>query len=152
MQIFLLIIHLLIVVSLVAVILLQQSASTGLGFGGDRDFMSVRGTKNALTRLTSILAAAFFIISLLQTIVSNINNSSRDVLRNIPNSTVSSKAAVPVGKPISITIPDSHKKPVDVGGKAAVKTPNSVSIPVTIPDSVLNKIKSDKGKVKDQHK
>ena len=80
MQTVLLIIHLLVVISLVTVIMLQQSTAGGLGFGGDKDFMSARGAKTALTRFTAILAAIFFVISLLLTIVANFSNSAKDVL------------------------------------------------------------------------
>ncbi len=59
-------IHTLIVLGLIVVVLLQRSdgGALGLGGGGGGGFMSGRGAANALTRTTSILAAAFFATSL----------------------------------------------------------------------------------------
>lgn len=59
-------IHTLIVIALIGVVLLQRSdgGALGLGGGGGGGFMTGRGAANALTRTTSILAAAFFATSL----------------------------------------------------------------------------------------
>ncbi len=64
MQTVLIVIHLMIVLALVGVVLIQRSEGGGLGIGGGSGFMSARGTANALTRTTAILAALFFITSL----------------------------------------------------------------------------------------
>ena len=58
-------IHIMIATALVAVVLLQRSEGGGLGIGGGQGggFMTARGTANALTRLTTVLAAAFFATS-----------------------------------------------------------------------------------------
>ncbi|MGB3272071.1 MAG: preprotein translocase subunit SecG [Xanthobacteraceae bacterium] len=60
-------IHLIIVLALTGVILVQRSEGGGLGIGGGGGggFMSSRGTSNLLTRTTAILAAIFFVTSLL---------------------------------------------------------------------------------------
>lgn len=134
MQTVLLIIHLLVVISLVTVILLQQNTAGGLGFGGDKNFMTARGKKTALTKLTSILAAIFFILSLLLTVVANVSNSAKSVLQNLPQS----KAAITT-KPATITIDPS---------KAAPGKP----IPLVIPDSVLEDIKKQKELEKNKSK
>jgi preprotein translocase subunit SecG len=63
----LLVIHFFIAAFLVITILLQKSeggALSGLG-GGTGGLMSARGSANLLTRITSILVAAFFISSIL---------------------------------------------------------------------------------------
>jgi preprotein translocase subunit SecG len=71
-----LIIHLLIAIALVAVVLLQRSEGGGLGMGGGGGaggmggMMSVRGSANLLTRVTTILAACFMGTSLLLAILS----------------------------------------------------------------------------------
>lgn len=59
-------IHVLIVLALIVVVLLQRSDGGALGLGGGSGggFMTGRGAANALTRMTSILAAAFFATSL----------------------------------------------------------------------------------------
>ena len=64
MQTVLIVIHLMIVLALVGVVLIQRSEGGGLGIGGGSGFMSARGTANALTRTTAILATLFFITSL----------------------------------------------------------------------------------------
>ena len=64
MQTVLLVIYLMVVVALIGVVLIQRSEGGGLGIGGGSGFMSARGTANALTRTTAILATLFFVISL----------------------------------------------------------------------------------------
>ena len=64
MQTVLIVIHLMIVLALVGVVLIQRSEGGGLGIGGGSGFMSARGTANALTRTTAILAVLFFMTSL----------------------------------------------------------------------------------------
>lgn len=84
MQTVIVVIHLLIVITLVGVVLIQRSEGGGLGVGGGSGFMTERGAKNALTRLTAILAACFFITSLILVIVSSISNPTSDILNRIP--------------------------------------------------------------------
>lgn len=63
----LLVIHVIITVAMIAVILLQRSASDGLsgiGGGGGGGFMTSRGQANLLTRMTAILATLFIANSL----------------------------------------------------------------------------------------
>lgn len=72
----LLVIHLMIAVTLVAVVLLQRSEGGALGMGGGGGgggFLSGRGTANMLTRVTAGLAAAFFTTSMLLTILAQQN-------------------------------------------------------------------------------
>ena len=59
-------VHVLIVLALIGVVLLQRSDGGALGLGGGASggFMTGRGAANALTRMTSMLAAAFFATSL----------------------------------------------------------------------------------------
>ncbi|CBI76268.1 Preprotein translocase, SecG subunit [Bartonella clarridgeiae 73] len=82
MQTVLIVIHFLVVIALVGVVLLQPSE--GGGFGGGSSFMSTRGTKSALTRLTTILAICFFAISIGLIVVGNLSNSGSDILNRIP--------------------------------------------------------------------
>ena len=63
MQTVLLVIHMMIAATLVGVVLVQRSEGGALGIGGG-GFMSGRGAANALTRLTTYLAAAFFATSI----------------------------------------------------------------------------------------
>src|SRR5579863_5022763 len=65
MQTVIIVIHLMIVATLIATVLLQKSEGGGLGMGGGAGFMSSRGTANLLTRTTAVLAIGFFLTSLL---------------------------------------------------------------------------------------
>jgi|SRR6185295_19716536 len=64
MQTVIIVIHLMIVAVLIATVLLQKSEGGGLGMGGGAGFMSSRGTANLLSRTTAVLAAGFFLTSL----------------------------------------------------------------------------------------
>jgi preprotein translocase subunit SecG len=62
---FLLIVQTMIAVALIGVILMQRSEGGGLGVGGSSSgFMTARGAADFLTRSTSILGAAFIILSI----------------------------------------------------------------------------------------
>lgn len=67
----LLVIHLMIAAALVGVVLLQKSegGALGMGGGGSGGFLTGRGQANLLTRVTAGLAAAFFVTSILLTII-----------------------------------------------------------------------------------
>ncbi|WP_407965037.1 preprotein translocase subunit SecG [Bartonella sp. C271] len=82
MQTVLIVIHFLVVIALVGVVLLQPSE--GGGFGGGSGFINTRGTKSALTRLTTLLAICFFAISIGLIVIGNLSNSSSDILNRIP--------------------------------------------------------------------
>ncbi|MGU3576323.1 preprotein translocase subunit SecG [Brucellaceae bacterium C25G] len=84
MQNVLIVIHLLIVIALVCVVLVQRSEGGGLGIGGGSGFMTARGAGNALTRMTTILATAFFATSLLLGILANYSERPIDILNRIP--------------------------------------------------------------------
>ncbi len=60
------VVHLILAVSLIAVVLLQKSegGALGMGGGGMSGFMSGRSTANLLTRTTAVLAACFFATSI----------------------------------------------------------------------------------------
>ncbi len=64
MQTVVIVVHLMIVATLIATVLLQKSEGGGLGVGGGAGFMSSRGTANLLTRTTAVLAVGFFVTSL----------------------------------------------------------------------------------------
>ena len=73
MIVILLVIHIMVAISLVAVILLQKSegGALGMGGGGMSGFMTGRSTANLLTRATAILAAAFMATSALLVVMHN---------------------------------------------------------------------------------
>lgn len=66
----LLVIHMMVAAALVGVVLLQKSEGGALGIGGGSGgFLTGRGTANLLTRATAMLAAAFFMTSILLTLL-----------------------------------------------------------------------------------
>lgn len=69
----LLVIHIMIAAALVGLVLLQRSEGGALGIGGGGGsgggFMSGRGAANLLTRVTALFAAAFFVTSILLTLL-----------------------------------------------------------------------------------
>lgn len=85
MQTVLLVIYLMVVVALIGVVLIQRSEGGGLGIGGGSGFMSARGTANALTRTTAILAALFFVLALGMNVLSRFESRPTDILNRIPS-------------------------------------------------------------------
>lgn len=84
MQTVLLVIYLMVVIALIGVVLIQRSEGGGLGIGGGSGFMSARGTANALTRTTAILATLFFVLSLAMGILARYESKPTDILDKIP--------------------------------------------------------------------
>ncbi|MGH1455431.1 MAG: preprotein translocase subunit SecG [Alphaproteobacteria bacterium] len=83
-----LVIHLILALAIIALVLLQRSEGGGLGIGGGGGGMgglaSARGTANALTKLTGICAAGFFITSLtLGYIASHKHNDTTGILESV---------------------------------------------------------------------
>ncbi len=69
-----LVIHLILAIALVGVILLQRSEGGALGIGGggaSGGLMTGRAAGNLLTRTTAILAASFFVTSLVLALLAN---------------------------------------------------------------------------------
>jgi preprotein translocase subunit SecG len=87
MQTILLVIYLMVVVALIGVVLIQRSEGGGLGIGGGSGFMSARGTANALTRTTAILATLFFVLALGMGIIARWESQPTDILDRIPGTT-----------------------------------------------------------------
>lgn len=85
METVLIVVHLMIVIALVGVVLLQRSEGGGLGIGGGGGggFMTARGAASALTRVTGILAAAFFATSLALSVYARYNDASGDIIDRI---------------------------------------------------------------------
>jgi preprotein translocase subunit SecG len=102
-------------VCLVGVVLLQRSEGGGLvgGSGGPSGMMSVRGAGDLMTRTTWILATAFFITSLVLTIISGREKGASSVVDRLkignvdPNSLNQNAATPPAGtaQPGSPTAP-----------------------------------------------
>jgi preprotein translocase subunit SecG len=70
MESVLLIIHAMLAVILIVVVLIQRAEGGALGIGGGNDGMSPRGSSDALTRTTAIVAVLFVITSISLTVIS----------------------------------------------------------------------------------
>ena len=82
MQTVIIVIHLMIVSAMIGLVLLQRSEGGGLGMGGGGGgFLTSRGTSNVLTRTTAILAAAFFVTSLVLSILAGFDRKPRSILQ-----------------------------------------------------------------------
>src|ERR1700675_4760533 len=102
MQTVAIVVHLMIVATLIATVLLQKSEGGGLGVGGGAGFMSSRGTANLLTRTTAVLAVGFLITSLfLSWLASHGRKPSYVNDRNPPFEAQPARPAGPVVQPTS---------------------------------------------------
>src|SRR6187455_290664 len=84
MQTFVVVIHLMIVLAMCGLVLLQKSEGGGLGIGSTGGFLSSRGTSNALTRTTAILAAVFFGTSLVLSILAGWGRKPASIIQGAP--------------------------------------------------------------------
>jgi preprotein translocase subunit SecG len=82
----LLMIHLLLALAMIGVVLLQRSegGALGIGGGGGGGLMSSRAAASALTRVTTVLAACFFVTSMGLTWLSNQSSAPTSVLDSAP--------------------------------------------------------------------
>jgi preprotein translocase subunit SecG len=94
----LLILHLMIAAALVGVVLLQRSEGGALGIGGGGGFMTGRGAANFLTRVTAGLAAAFFVTSMVLTLLATRPVGPRSIF-DAPASTPAKKQPADKGQP-----------------------------------------------------
>ncbi len=113
----LLLIHVMVAVALVGVVLLQRSEGGALGIGGGGGgggggFMSGRSAGSALTKMTAVLAACFFVTSLSLSIL-----ASRD-RGNTPS-------ILPAGSSQS----DGGLAPLQLPGTPAPATPSTPAAP-----------------------
>ena len=65
-----LLIHIILAIVLIIVILIQRAEGGALGIGGGSDGMTPRGTGDALTRITAVIATLFIITSITLAIIS----------------------------------------------------------------------------------
>jgi preprotein translocase subunit SecG len=119
MQTVVIVVHLMIVATLIATVLLQKSEGGGLGVGGGAGFMSSRGTANLLTRTTAVLAVGFFLTSLLLSWLASYNRAPSSILDANPASQSQPGGATPVAPPTSGGILDSLKKSDELQQKNA---------------------------------
>jgi preprotein translocase subunit SecG len=111
MQTVVIVIHLMLVATLIATVLLQKSEGGGLGMGGGGGFMSSRGTANLLSRTTAILAVGFFLTSLLLSWLASYDRKPSSIITGDPASqSQPAGPATPISPPSGGGILDSLKK------------------------------------------
>jgi preprotein translocase subunit SecG len=111
MQTVVIVVHLMIVATLIATVLLQKSEGGGLGVGGGAGFMSSRGTANLLTRTTAVLAVGFFLTSLWLAWLAGSDRKPSSIIDSTPASqSQPAGPATPIAPPTSGGILDSLKK------------------------------------------
>jgi preprotein translocase subunit SecG len=77
---FVLVVHTLIAIALVAVILMQKSEGGALGIGsGPTGFLSARGAGDVLTRSTAILAGMFIATSIVLAVLAGADGQQRPI-------------------------------------------------------------------------
>jgi preprotein translocase subunit SecG len=118
METVLIVVHLMIVIALVGVVLLQRSEGGGLGIGGGGGgLMTARGAASALTRVTGILAAGFFVTSLALGILARYNDPNAAILNQIPTSVEGNGQGILDALPgaSATIIPESNEPAVPTG-------------------------------------
>lgn len=94
-----LVIHLILALSIISLVLLQRSEGGGLGIGGGGGGLgglaSAKGTANALTKMTALCAAGFFITSLTLGVLAS-QQAKQDVglLENVDAAQIETEAPV----------------------------------------------------------
>ncbi len=97
---FILVVHALIAVALVAVILLQRSEGGALGIGGSGGgLMSARGAADLLTRATAILGTLFIVTSILLAVLAAGMHRGRDI-----DTSLAKPVTAPVSGPGGLSI------------------------------------------------
>jgi preprotein translocase subunit SecG len=123
------VIHLLIVLAMIGTVLLQKSEGGGLGIGSTGGFLTSRGTANVLTRTTAMLAAAFFVTSLVLSILASWERKPRSVLQpSAPaGQTLPGGAPVPLGQGGGVldTLRGGQQPPAPSGEPGEPRVPQS---------------------------
>ena len=96
MENFILALNITFAVLLVLIILLQKSEGGALGIGVSQDsFVSSRSAGNFLTKATTIIATLFIITSIMLTILSQKEISTRSVLEKVEEKSDPSEPEIP---------------------------------------------------------
>ena len=122
----LLVCHILVSISLIAVVLLQRSEGGALGMGGGPSgMMSARGAGDLLTRTTWVLATLFFILSISLTLLSSKTRGATSVVDRVKMNNLA---------PSALNRPPAGQAP----GKTAPASPNSAPGPIQAPTPTVN--------------
>ncbi|MEJ2123251.1 MAG: preprotein translocase subunit SecG [Alphaproteobacteria bacterium] len=138
----LLVIHLMIAVALVALVLMQRSEGGALGIGGGGDgFMSGRGASNLLTRSTAILAAVFFVTSLLLAMLGGVRSTPTQIAPSKATEQGADKKAPNSGSNLPKLAPLAPKP--NAGEKPAAAKPDAAKSEAAKPDTAKPEQSSD---------
>ena len=104
MIVLLFVVHVLIAIALVGVVLLQKSegGALGMGGGGMSGFMTGRSTANLLTRTTAILAALFFLTSIILVVLGNAARAPHSMVDEAPPGPVVPLAPSPAAPQVPV--------------------------------------------------
>ncbi|HET9113069.1 MAG TPA: preprotein translocase subunit SecG [Burkholderiales bacterium] len=120
METFILVLHLLFAVSVIVLVLLQQGKGADMGAsfgsGASGSLFGSSGSANFLSRTTAILAALFFVTSLILTYFTGHQNKSLGVMQGRQQISIT-KSVKPSGAAIPIA-PKGYAVPGDSGSKA----------------------------------
>ena len=94
------VIHLMLVVALIGVVLLQKSEGGGL-VSSTSGFLTGRGTANVLSRTTAVLAAGFFVTSLMLSWLAGYERKPTSIIHTGAPSTQEAPAGAPPTAPLS---------------------------------------------------
>jgi preprotein translocase subunit SecG len=111
----LLTIHIIVCISLIAVVLLQRSEGGALGMGGgSTGFMTARGAGDLLTRTTWILGTIFFVLSLALTLLAGRERGASSVVDRLKIEAIDPNALnrPPVPAPAAPTAPSDAPAPL----------------------------------------
>ena len=118
MEAIILVIHLIIAISIIAIVLVQPAESGGfMGSSGSMSNMTARrGTGDTLTRITSILAGTFFVTSLSLALIAKHNGPTKSILD------IAADQPPAVEKVVPPTPVDEKTVPVTSAAPKAVKS------------------------------
>lgn len=116
MFIFLLVVHIIVAAALVAVILMQRSEGGGLASGGNPSgLMSARGAADFLTRVTSILATIFVLLSIVLAALASVERAPSTVDTSLvgKTGTVQPAGPPPAADPLAAAAAQGAAAPID---------------------------------------
>lgn len=130
-----LVIHLIFALAIIGLVLLQRSEGGGLGIGGGGGgiggLATAKGTANALTKMTAICAAGFFVTSLtLGILASKSSQQNIGLLENISAEQIEvnnseDNGDIDLGNGIKYTPPSDIKSPEASKEKSAKEGPSA---------------------------
>ncbi|MBV9511661.1 MAG: preprotein translocase subunit SecG [Caulobacteraceae bacterium] len=112
-------------VAMVFVILLQRSEGGALGMsgGGPGNFMTARGAGDLLSRTTQVLAAVFFLLCLLMTILGGRQHAQSALLSRLNVGSINPNAAQQPQQPPASAAPAAQAQPASAQPAPARSAP-----------------------------